>query len=409
MRLIAFVSLAILASGAIASSGDMRDDFRSCVKTCTDQYCSRENPKTFLDLSLLDDNSQSFSADFPRPHTTWIRRKLLDWGCGTECDYTCQERITMALEMRREPLEQFHGKWFFWRCWPGIQEPASVLFSLLNLLTHIFGATQFNRYFRSKQALNAARLKSQLWPYYWGIPLTGAMAWICSIVYHMHDRSLTERLDYVFAAITVLYNCTFVLIRLFWLKRVEPNAMPMLSEQSGDTQNEDKSMERGFKTDDDDCSGVSVDTVVSAGTDSDAGTNVSKSIKQFALVSHVLFIAFVLVGIYHLLYLCLRPRIDYTYNMHFNVTVGLVHNVCWFAYSLHARHKRCYPRWSIWPALIASALTLAVCLELYDFAPLWHFIDAHSLWHLATAPCYYFYYQFLIKDAMYTGVDIHTD
>jgi hypothetical protein len=45
----------------------------------------------------------------------------------------------------------------------------------------------------------------------------------------------------------------------------------------------------------------------------------------------------------------------------------------------------------------------ATSLELFDFPP-WHrTIDAHSLWHLSTAPLVFFFYDFLIKDARDEG------
>ena len=40
-----------------------------------------------------------------------------------------------------EPILQFHGKWPFHR-FLGMQEPASVLFSLLNLLAHDYGISR---------------------------------------------------------------------------------------------------------------------------------------------------------------------------------------------------------------------------------------------------------------------------
>ena len=36
----------------------------------------------------------------------------------------------------------------------------------------------------------------------------------------------------------------------------------------------------------------------------------------------------------HVSYLTLLPRFDYTYNMVFNLTLGMAHNLLWLAYSL---------------------------------------------------------------------------
>ena len=42
-------------------------------------------------------------------------------------------------------------------------------------------------------------------------------------------------------------------------------------------------------------------------------------------------------------------------------------------------------------------------LELFDFPPWWRVVDAHSLWHLATAPLAVLWYDFLINDAIDAG------
>lgn len=38
-------------------------------------------------------------------------------------------------------------------------------------------------------------------------------------------------------------------------------------------------------------------------------------------------------------------------------------------------------------------------LELLDFPPVWGVFDAHSLWHLATFPLTFVFYDFLASDA----------
>lgn len=43
--------------------------------------------------------------------------------------------------------------------------------------------------------------------------------------------------------------------------------------------------------------------------------------------------------------------------------------------------------------------TMAMSFELFDFPPIKRTIDAHSLWHLATAFIARGWYDFLVKDA----------
>jgi post-GPI attachment to proteins factor 3 len=53
-------------------------------------------------------------------------------------------------------------------------------------------------------------------------------------------------------------------------------------------------------------------------------------------------------------------------------------------------------------------LTIAMSLEIFDFAPFWRVIDAHSLWHAATAGIISFnaalvlvYWDFLLVDSVF--------
>lgn len=109
----------------------------------------------------------------------------------------------------------------------------------------------------------------------------------------------------------------------------------------------------------------------------------------------------------HVIYLSVIPRFDYTYNVVANVIVGALHNVLWSAYSIRSlRFKRFdyqpasyVPSFGWIPAALAVATTLATTLELKDFSPWLRIIDAHSLWHLSTAPLGWAWYRFLVLDA----------
>ena len=115
----------------------------------------------------------------------------------------------------------------------------------------------------------------------------------------------------------------------------------------------------------------------------------------------------------HISYLTLLPRFDYTYNMIFNLTVGMSHNLLWLSYALPSslslirrypgRPKNYRPSHASWPAILTLLTTAATGLELFDFAPWGRIIDAHSLWHLATAPIALFWYDFLVEDACDEG------
>lgn len=110
----------------------------------------------------------------------------------------------------------------------------------------------------------------------------------------------------------------------------------------------------------------------------------------------------------HISYLTLLPRFDYTYNMAFNLIIGLTHNALWLAYALPTTIIRRFPSKSnsYRPSFIGKAAvfvvltTAATALELFDFPPWGRIIDAHALWHLSTAPIALFWYDFLVEDAL---------
>lgn len=70
------------------------------------------------------------------------------WSCHDECAYRCMWRTTNAFIARQWDVPQFYGKWPFKRFF-GIQEPASVLFSLLNLIVHWKMLRKFRKVVRS--------------------------------------------------------------------------------------------------------------------------------------------------------------------------------------------------------------------------------------------------------------------
>lgn len=107
------------------------------------------------------------------------------------------------------PVAQFHGKWPFHRLL-GMQEPFSVLFSLLNLAAHLHGL---------------ARLRSRVPPsypllrYYKLFSYVASASWVFSAVFHARDFPLTEELDYLGAGASVFYSMFYAPVRVFRLDR----------------------------------------------------------------------------------------------------------------------------------------------------------------------------------------------
>ena len=92
-----------------------------------------------------------------------------------------------------------------------------------------------------------------------------------------------------------------------------------------------------------------------------------------------------------------------------NITWVVIGAIIWLSFSGHAvifkkqnHAKLCMLVWAL--------LSMASMLELFDFPPLFWIFDAHALWHLATVPMTFVWYQFLIRDSFlmatkYAGVD----
>lgn len=144
--------------------------------------------------------------------------QLLLWDCPAECDYTCQHIITAQRVAAAAPIVQFHGKWPFHR-FLGMQEPFSVLFSLLNFLAHHNGL--------SKLRSNIPPSYSML-HYYVLFAYFGMASWVFSMIFHTRDFGLTEELDYLAAGASVLYGLYYTPIRIFRLDRAEGKTASLL-------------------------------------------------------------------------------------------------------------------------------------------------------------------------------------
>lgn len=138
-----------------------------------------------------------------------LHRRLLLWTCPAECDYSCQRSVTQERVRLGLPIEQFHGKWPFRRLL-GVQEPFSVLFSLLNGYAHYRGLRSLRRELPHHYALRS---------YYHTFAYAGLFCWFWSAVFHTRDFVFTERMDYFGAGANVLYGLYYCPIRVFRLYR----------------------------------------------------------------------------------------------------------------------------------------------------------------------------------------------
>lgn len=121
----------------------------------------------------------------------------------------------------------------------------------------------------------------------------------------------------------------------------------------------------------------------------------------------------IVVYIAHVTYLSILPRFDYSYNMAFNLALGVMHNLLWLLYSLPRpvsllkkfpyTSKTYRPSYAYKAGVFVALTTAATALEVFDFPPVYRILDAHALWHLSTAPIAKFWYDFLVEDALDEG------
>lgn len=140
---------------------------------------------------------------------TALLHRLLFWTCSSECDYTCQHIITEARIAAHQPVVQFHGKWPFYR-FLGMQEPCSVLFSLLNFIAHFSGLEKVRTSIPAGYPLRG---------YYVLLAYIGMTSWVFSMIFHTRDFALTEQLDYFAAGANVLYGLYYAPIVIFRLDK----------------------------------------------------------------------------------------------------------------------------------------------------------------------------------------------
>ncbi|EMD34324.1 hypothetical protein CERSUDRAFT_86447 [Gelatoporia subvermispora B] len=332
---IRIISLTILclAGLVLSSSGDRANQFQGCVALCQSRSC-QPGSSNALPLAL----------------------RFTQWTCADDCKYNCMHLITDHAVEAGARIHQYYGKWPFWR-FAGMQEPASVAFSLLNLLAHVKGSQLVQRRVPDGHPMKV---------YCKTFALVSMNAWVWSAVFHTRDLPITEKLDYFSAALTILYALYSTSIRIFHLYPSERTGVVQPNHQ-----------------------------------------------KNTTFIRNVWAISCSLVYLAHVSYLSLLPRFDYTYNMVFNVTVGMLHNMLWLLYSLPSsvslvrrfpgRPKQYRPPYCTKAAIFVVLTTLATALEVLDFPPWARIIDAHSLWHLSTVPIVWFWYMFLIQDASDEG------
>ncbi|KAJ3010954.1 hypothetical protein HKX48_007124 [Thoreauomyces humboldtii] len=292
-----------------ASAGDRDSIYLNCVQKC--RFTSCRNGE--------------------HPPSMPILLRLTRWTCSENCEYECMHSVTRDTLAAGGKVQQFHGKWPFVRLF-GMQEPASVAFSIANGFMHVRGLRDLTRRVPSLPRFTDLGPIRALYVVNAYIAI---VAWTASAVFHSRDTPRTEKADYFFAILSILFGAYTAAYRAFRL-HLRP-----------------------------------------------------------AATSVALFIACVALYAAHVSYLSLSPSFDYGYNMVAGLSVGVASNFFWLTWFARNRRTRPYA-WK--GVLLVVLVTAATALEVLDFPPWRWIIDAHSLWHLATIPLIGLFYSFAVDD-----------
>lgn len=338
MNLLLLLYLTILVS---ASPGDKLKRFKRCNTECQKLNCEATGA------------SQWNFAQFD----PWL--SYLFWTCEQDCDYQCQMIITTERVARGRKIVQFHGKWPFLRVL-GIQELASAVLSLGNLVPHLMGL------FKVSSALKGAKTyesRVQLSTVAASSIIT-CFAWVFSTIFHIRDFLVTERLDYYFAGLTVLSGLYTISVRFFNLNQRSRYAH-----------------------------------LISA-----TGLFVcAYSAHVYRLVVDWLYTynmqANVTVGIVQNIIMglvCYTIYSDYYKQPPSHVHQKYANRMLWG--SFFQRSDKLY---SLYPMFLGMIVIMGMALEIFDFPPIMKLVDAHSLWHLVTIiPVTFGWYEWLIWDGL---------
>ncbi|KAI8834854.1 Per1-like-domain-containing protein [Chytridium lagenaria] len=168
---IVFALMVSWSHTAVASSGDRQSLYINCVSKCQSAECHRETPKP-LPLIL----------------------RMTFWDCPQDCKYRCMHQVTAI---------NFHGKWPFVRIL-GMQEPASVLFSIFNGVAHYYGYKRLAR-----QVPRTSKFRK----YYLINALLAVNGWVWSVIFHTRDFNWTEKMDYFTALASITFACFVAVLK----------------------------------------------------------------------------------------------------------------------------------------------------------------------------------------------------
>jgi len=359
-----------------ASEGDRAADFKGCVYTCHLTGCltpelQRWNPEaggSNSSSTAREDDAGGSSNNTPpcrvacpqnkAHYTPSLALRVTKWDCSSDCQYHCM----WAIEARRAaegggdtPVYKYFGKWPFVRVL-GAQEVASVVFSVVNLAAHVVGL----------RWLMAALPKGGAPP---GVCKPGSSSSAAAVAGGGGTSATTISSSgsaYPYAWLWFLYIATNINA---WLWSAVFHIRDVRLTERLDY--------------------FSADLMVAAGL-LVVAVRAARLARPLAALPAA---AVVLTGLlWHVRYMAL-VKFDYGYNVLVCIVTGVTTALAWVVWVTRARHPR---RGAVYQ--FVGAVHAAMLLEVLDFSPFWGLLDAHALWHAATAPLTLLWYRFVVAD-----------
>lgn len=330
---------------SLASSGDQGLPFRQCMHHCTFTGCTdiqQDDQGTIIhksNCSSLCGGNTSTTIKY----TTPIALQYWKWDCTSDCSYLCMWKLEAAKTTTGE-VEKYYGKWPFVR-YMGMQEPASVIFSILNLAVHTYALIKLSKRLIKSKTSSSLKAKSSSssssssspsqFAALWLLHITVTInAWLWSAVFHGRDTRLTERLDYFSAGAHIALSLFISIVRL---------------------------------------------------------TDLTQPLLQAAVACPIF--------LYYLQHCHRMLTVLFDYGRHVKLCIiaGGVQSVAWLVWSIFTPRGKVHPRRKelLWFVVLVN---VAMLFEVLDFPPLWYIYDAHALWHAATVPLGVVWYRFVEAD-----------
>ena len=97
LRRVFLATVALLAGGCLASSGDRAKYYLRCTTLCEDLWCGKRHVGLLNETTDYADAKRHHNDTTPldptKPYTdsTYAELKLLRWGCREDCRYDCMQ------------------------------------------------------------------------------------------------------------------------------------------------------------------------------------------------------------------------------------------------------------------------------------------------------------------------------